>query len=902
MDVLIFNTSSNQPQTVGGSLCHYKDSTFGGTGGQFLLSIGGTRSFSQCNKSNSDRRKVQQKQISNYLQVDVLDIKSAKWKPEYIVTNTIKNRAYHGVAVVMQTATALDNTQTGNMIQQSVLIFGGGELDVLDGSSSPTLTPAKEVVQLEKGLFGYKANTIFSDTERKLAYLGLTTSTVGSQLDRVLIFGGHNSIQGQYNQELHIFSAHPATLKPIDIDPTSVLPSPRAYHTALVLGEQNQYVLVIGGQNEQRQMLDELWLLDLTDVLQAEYKPESQAAIDPKARAKSSSKNKDNKPAVYARWQQLSLPSGVASSFTARSRHTSYHVPVSMASGQLEYDIFILGGLSNHGLLAVSEYVQARLSIFPLTSHPASPPATKSTPAALSNMGPKAILQGFEELNTFPACSTGLQKDVAADSMHASQLALTQLASMKAMAMSCCLIYATDFDPSHIQSLDTPLGWLLTGGYHILPSQSAAGTVSANVSSVTLIARDIKHPFIKKIRKIIQRNYILEGNPILNVKNDADSNRLKSRRIDFSNGDVYEGQVISDEPDTILGTESQSVEYMLAALDMTDEEEEDECKGIEGLHFPHGKGAMRCYGGTRYEGDWRNGQRQGEGKLYYPNEDVYDGHFMANLPEGEGSMVTQTPFTEYTGSFRQGYYDGIGELRMPEHNEVYRGHFQEGLKHGDGVISYLGFQGDVIGEAIGCWIRDKMTGLGKGNQLAISSLNLLLGYISKEDLLRDEDISSINRSRRDLQLPAQALLPQLSRTVNGHFTGPLLDGVPEGDDGVCTYINGASYIGQWRKGRRNGTGRFSFANGDVYEGKWVGDVPCGFGRLHFITGDIYEGQWENNAYHGQGALLNKKEGSCYVGEFKCGRRDGLGKVVDDATQRVLEEGHWVNNRLIVNVL
>ena len=131
-------------------------------------------------------------------------------------------------------------------------------------------------------------------------------------------------------------------------------------------------------------------------------------------------------------------------------------------------------------------------------------------------------------------------------------------------------------------------------------------------------------------------------------------------------------------------------------------------------------------------------------------------------------------------------------------------------------------------------------------------------------------------------------------TSSGLYTGPIFNGLPSGDEGVCKYSDGSEYRGSWRSGRRNGLGTFAFVNLDEYIGKWVGDRRCGFGRLTSAVSNSYEGNWESNLQHGQG-MLHLKDGYRYVGEFVRGNRHGMGKLLMPNSENVVYEGLWVDD-------
>ena len=80
----------------------------------------------------------------------------------------------------------------------------------------------------------------------------------------------------------------------------------------------------------------------------------------------------------------------------------------------------------------------------------------------------------------------------------------------------------------------------------------------------------------------------------------------------------------------------------------------------------HGKGKHTRSDGVIYDGDFRDGEYYGYGKLSSPNE-------------------------TYEGDFRHGKYYGYGILTLP--NVRYDGDFRDGLKHGEGEETHFGENG-----------------------------------------------------------------------------------------------------------------------------------------------------------------------------------------------------------------
>ena len=65
------------------------------------------------------------------------------------------------------------------------------------------------------------------------------------------------------------------------------------------------------------------------------------------------------------------------------------------------------------------------------------------------------------------------------------------------------------------------------------------------------------------------------------------------------------------------------------------------------------------------------------------------------------------------------------------------------------------------------------------------------------------------------------------------------------------YSDGSMYEGEWKNGKRHGSGTFRSISGDVYEGQFQQDRRHGFGKLRTSTGITYEGSWKLGIKDGQ---------------------------------------------------
>jgi len=85
-----------------------------------------------------------------------------------------------------------------------------------------------------------------------------------------------------------------------------------------------------------------------------------------------------------------------------------------------------------------------------------------------------------------------------------------------------------------------------------------------------------------------------------------------------------------------------------------------------------------------YEGQFHLNMRQGEGRLTRLNGDVFTGEFSNNHPNGHGSIHFHNG-DYYTGEVVKGVMSGQGEL-VCSNAKCFRGQFENNQLHGDGTF------------------------------------------------------------------------------------------------------------------------------------------------------------------------------------------------------------------------
>lgn len=87
-----------------------------------------------------------------------------------------------------------------------------------------------------------------------------------------------------------------------------------------------------------------------------------------------------------------------------------------------------------------------------------------------------------------------------------------------------------------------------------------------------------------------------------------------------------------------------------------------------------------------YSGDLDIGKRSGKGKNYWINDDSYDGEFQKDVITGKGTMYFES-VGEYTGQFSNGLRSGLGIFKW-ENGDEYNGYWREDKMNGAGTYTF----------------------------------------------------------------------------------------------------------------------------------------------------------------------------------------------------------------------
>ena len=274
--------------------------------------------------------------------------------------------------------------------------------------------------------------------------------------------------------------------------------------------------------------------------------------------------------------------------------------------------------------------------------------------------------------------------------------------------------------------------------------------------------------------------------------------------------------------------------------------------------------------GTKYIGEYKNGEKNGQGTVTWTSGDKYFGEWINDRRSGQGTY-TWANGDIYNGRFKDGKLTGHGTITYPDGNK-YVGKYNNGKRHGQGTFTWG--DGEWSGDKyVGEWKNDDRTGQGtytysngrkevgefKNNKLNGYAIKYFAnGSIDQEGIFKDDEF-----------LYAQTkTLP--SCPSSGYFHNCF---------GTYTWDDGAKYIGEWQNNKSHGQGTQTWANGDKYVGEWQNDNRTGQGTQTWANGDKYAGEWQNDKRNGQGTYTwgdGEWAGDKYVGLYKDGLRHGQG--------------------------
>ena len=114
---------------------------------------------------------------------------------------------------------------------------------------------------------------------------------------------------------------------------------------------------------------------------------------------------------------------------------------------------------------------------------------------------------------------------------------------------------------------------------------------------------------------------------------------------------------------------------------------------------------------------------------------------------------------------------------------------------------------------------------------------------------------------------------------NEYYIGQSLNGLKHGKGIIFDQFNNIIYEGEFKKGEKEGSGRYNYEIGEYYIGDWLKGKKHGKGILYNKNNDIiYEGDYVNDKREGERQYI-ESDGEFYIGQFKNDKFNGQGKYI-----------------------
>ena len=191
----------------------------------------------------------------------------------------------------------------------------------------------------------------------------------------------------------------------------------------------------------------------------------------------------------------------------------------------------------------------------------------------------------------------------------------------------------------------------------------------------------------------------MKDNPLF-IKQDLlkGLNVYEIKPVEFKNGNVYEGGWNSEfklegqgkyflkEDGVFAQGVWQGGNLIFARVFINKEDGLEIYEGeMKNSNF-NGQGKLISSNGQIYEGDFVDGEKTGNGRIIYQDETIYEGQIDKGELKGKGKMTWKNGY-EYEGDFDDNKFNGKGILKNNQ-GDIYNGEFVNNLFHGYGIYTY----------------------------------------------------------------------------------------------------------------------------------------------------------------------------------------------------------------------
>lgn len=115
---------------------------------------------------------------------------------------------------------------------------------------------------------------------------------------------------------------------------------------------------------------------------------------------------------------------------------------------------------------------------------------------------------------------------------------------------------------------------------------------------------------------------------------------------------------------------------------------------------------------------------------------------------------------------------------------------------------------------------------------------------------------------------------QTQKDSESVYEGQVVNGIREGF-GICKWIDGSCYEGEWFAGNFNGWGVLYTGSGGKFSGQFKNNLLDGLGKSVYKNGDVQMGEYKAGNLHGYAISYSKERNTWCLGFFQNGRNEKL---------------------------
>ena len=303
------------------------------------------------------------------------------------------------------------------------------------------------------------------------------------------------------------------------------------------------------------------------------------------------------------------------------------------------------------------------------------------------------------------------------------------------------------------------------------------------------------------------------------------------------------------------------------------------------------------FGELRFEGWYKNNERNGEGKEYDKNGNViFEGEYKNNKWHGKGKKYDKNGKVIFEGEYENGRaWNGEG-IEYDRNGILFEGEYKDGLKW-NGKGKKYDEDGNVIFE--GEYKYDERNGEGK--EYDEDGKLIFKGWYENnerngEGKEYDKDRNVIFEGKYKDGKKWEGKGKEYDKNGNVIFEGKYKDGVRNGEGKEYDKDGKLIFEGWYENNERNGEGKEYDADGKlifiIFKGKYKDGVRNGEGEEYGFFRDLqFKGWYENNERNGEGEEYGLFGELRFKGKYKDGVRNGEGKEYDK-NENLIFEGEY----------